>query len=353
MGATTTWERWDSIRPDGSFQDPGMNSFNHYAYGAVGEWMYSVTGGIQATGPGYSTFRVAPRPGGGLTHASVSHDSPYGEIRSAWRTVSEDQLTLDVTVPANTVSRVHVPAVSKQAVFEGGSLAADAPGVRFVRMQDGAAVFEVGSGDYAFESDDVRGYIGLAADRSLDFQETAAEVAGSADVPKVVQKRLPVEASRLVRTLDDAWTMYLAGDAGLAADALAGAQARADRLRSLIDDWAGDGAISAGDADALTRSLAQVESAMSQAGRRLHDVSVSLVQGDDPAVPGSTLRVVGRLENSGLQPVRDVTLSLDLPDGWTADPATVTEQVGPGESAEVPINVRVAEDQPVVEVLEV
>ena len=353
MGATTTWERWDSIRPDGSFQDPGMNSFNHYAYGAVGEWMYSSIAGIKATGPGYSTFRVAPRPGGGLTHASVSHDSPYGEIRSAWRKASQDRLTLDVTVPANTVARVHVPAVSKQAVFEGGGLAADAPGVRFVRMQDGAAVFEVGSGDYAFESEDVRGYIGLAAARSLDFQTLAAEVAGSADAPKVVQRRLPVEASQLVRTLDRAWQTYLAGDTQLAAEALASAQARADRLRSLIDEWASGGAISAGDAEALSTSLAQIESAMSEAARRLHDVSASLVAGNDPAVPGSTLRVVGRLENDGQRPVRDVTVSLDLPEGWSADPASVAGQVAPGESTEVPIDVHVAEDQPVSEGFEV
>ena len=352
MGATTTWERWDSIRPDGSFQDPGMNSFNHYAYGAVGEWMYSVAGGITATGPGYSTFRVAPRPGGGLTHATVSHDSPYGEIQSAWRTVAEDRLTLDVSVPANTVARVHVPAVSEQAVLESGGLAADAPGVRFVRMQEGAAVFEVGSGDYAFESDDVRGYIGLAAARSLDVQDTAADVAGSAATTEVPHTRLPVEASQLVRTLEQAWRAYLAGDTGSAADALASAQARADRLRGLVDEWASDGAIGDIDADALATSLTQVESAMSEAGRRLHDVSASLVQGDEPAVPGSTLRVVGRLENEGQRSVRDVTLDLDLPEGWTADPVTVTGEVAPGESTQVPIDVHVAAGQPLGEGLE-
>ncbi|WP_067433289.1 family 78 glycoside hydrolase catalytic domain [Nocardioides jensenii] len=352
-GATTTWERWDSIRPDGSFQDPGMNSFNHYAYGAVGEWMYSSIGGIQSTGPGYSTFRVAPRPGGELTHATISHYSPYGEIRSTWRTVSEDQLTLDVTVPANTVARVHVPAVSERGVFEGGSLAADAPGVRFVRMQDGAAVFEVGSGDYAFESDDVRGYLGLAAARSLDLQDSAAEVADSPEVPKVVHNRLPVEAGQLVRSLEDAFQAYLGGDTDLAAESLASGQARADRLRRLIDEWVTEGAITTSDADALTTSLARVDSAMSEAARRLHDISASLVHGKDPALPGSTLRVVGQLTNNGSEPVRDVTLSLDLPAGWSADPTTVTEQVGPGESIELPLDVHVAEDQPLGQGLEV
>ncbi|HET6627013.1 MAG TPA: family 78 glycoside hydrolase catalytic domain [Nocardioidaceae bacterium] len=353
MGATTTWERWDSMRPDGSFQDPGMNSFNHYAYGAVGEWMYTAIAGITATGPGYSTFRVAPRPGGGLTHASVSHDSPYGEIRSAWRKVTADRLTLDVSVPANTVARVHVPAVSKRAVFEGGSLAADAPGVRFVRMLEGAAVFEVGSGNYAFQSDDVRGYIGLAVARSSAFQDVAAGVAGSPDAPKVVEKRLPVEAKQLTKTLERAWQSYLGGEAELTAEALASAQARTDRLQGLIEEWADDGAISAGDADTLTKALARAETDISAAARRLHGVSASLVVGEESAVPGSTLRVVGALENSGEQPLRDVTLALDLPEGWTADPATVTERVAPGQSTEVPLDVHVAGDQPRLEGLEI
>ena len=73
QGATTIWERWDSLKPDGSFQDPGMNSFNHYAFGAVGEWMYRVVAGLEIDPdePGYKHVIAQPRPGGGLTSAKV------------------------------------------------------------------------------------------------------------------------------------------------------------------------------------------------------------------------------------------------------------------------------------------
>src|SRR5213594_4674615 len=85
-GATTMWERWDGIRPDSSFEDPGMNSFNHYAFGAVGDWMYQNIGGIglDPAEPGYRRSRIAPRRGAGLTSASASLDTPYGTLKSAW-----------------------------------------------------------------------------------------------------------------------------------------------------------------------------------------------------------------------------------------------------------------------------
>src|SRR5690606_16678553 len=86
-GATTIWERWNSIMPDGSFGDVNMNSFNHYAYGAVGNWMYRTIAGIQPDPdhPGYKHFVVAPKPGGGLTSARATYESKYGTIASAWR----------------------------------------------------------------------------------------------------------------------------------------------------------------------------------------------------------------------------------------------------------------------------
>src|SRR5205814_7697714 len=102
-GATTMWERWDGIRPDSSFEDPGMNSFNHYAFGAVGDWMYQNIGGIglDPAEPGYRRSRIAPRRGAGLTSASASLDTPFGALTSAWRTEGQ-RFALNVTVPANT-----------------------------------------------------------------------------------------------------------------------------------------------------------------------------------------------------------------------------------------------------------
>lgn len=142
--ATTVWERWDSWSDSRGFQDPGMTSFNHYAYGAVGEWMYSTVGGIAPAAPGYREITVRPRPGGGLTWARTTYESVYGRISSAWRRDGAE-FSLDVTVPPNTTAEIWVPAADPAAVTEGGGAPVD-------RLADGAAVYRVGSGSYAFRA---------------------------------------------------------------------------------------------------------------------------------------------------------------------------------------------------------
>jgi alpha-L-rhamnosidase len=150
-GATTIWERWDGIKPDGSFQDPSMNSFNHYAYGAIGEWLYRVVAGIEVdpAEPGYKHVLVQPRPGGGLTHAQGTLDTPYGRVVSAWE-LTEADFRLSVTVPPNTHATVHLPAQSLDAVTEGGQPLTTGNGILSARAADDVALIEVGSGEYAF-----------------------------------------------------------------------------------------------------------------------------------------------------------------------------------------------------------
>ncbi|MFG3721414.1 family 78 glycoside hydrolase catalytic domain [Streptomyces massasporeus] len=148
-GGTTMWERWNSIMPDGEFGPVDMNSFNHYAYGAVGDWMFQNIGGLSPIEPGYKRSRIAPVPGGNLTRGSGSLHTVHGLLSSRW-TNRDGVFTLKVTVPVNTVAEVHVPADTRRAVTEGGRPADKAKGVRFLRMEDGAAVFQVGSGTYDF-----------------------------------------------------------------------------------------------------------------------------------------------------------------------------------------------------------
>jgi alpha-L-rhamnosidase len=150
-GATTIWERWDGIKPDGSFQDPGMNSFNHYAYGAIGDWMYRVAAGIDAAEPGYKHVLIQPQPGGGLTHVRASLRSPYGEIISAWQ-LTEADFRLQVTIPPNTRATVRIPARDLGQVTESGQALSQAPGIIAARLEGEAAVVEVGAGQYAFVS---------------------------------------------------------------------------------------------------------------------------------------------------------------------------------------------------------
>ncbi|RAJ68677.1 alpha-L-rhamnosidase [Streptomyces sp. Amel2xB2] len=143
-GSTTMWERWDSVKPDGDFQDVGMNSFNHYAYGSVGEWMYQNLAGIAPGEPGFRQVVVRPRPGGGVRTASARYDSLYGPVRTHWRLDGGDRLTLTVTVPVNTTAEVWVPAKKASSVR--------AEGVRLLRTEDGCAIFAAGSGTHRFRT---------------------------------------------------------------------------------------------------------------------------------------------------------------------------------------------------------
>lgn len=151
MGATTIWERWDGYVKGRGFQDPGMNSFNHWALGAVGEWIWRELAGINPDDaqPGFKHFVIRPRVGGDVTWVKARYDSIRGPIVSEWK-VKDGSFSLDVTVPANTTATVYVPAKNADAVTEGGVPASQASGVKFLKMENGAAVFSVESGRYSF-----------------------------------------------------------------------------------------------------------------------------------------------------------------------------------------------------------
>ena len=150
-GATTIWERWDGWTEDKGFQDAGMNSFNHYAYGSCGQWMFSNMAGIDTAKPGFQQLVIHPRVGGGITQVNASYDSIHGRIAVRWR-IAADGLHLDVTVPVNTSATVTVPANSAEGVVESGKPADKSPGIKFLRFAEGAAVYQVGSGAYSFVS---------------------------------------------------------------------------------------------------------------------------------------------------------------------------------------------------------
>jgi alpha-L-rhamnosidase len=124
MGATTIWERWDSMLPDGSINPGDMTSFNHYALGAVADWLHRTVAGLAPAAPGYRALRVAPRPGPGITSAAATHETPYGTAAVSW-TLAGTSFSLELTVPASTTAEVSLP--------------------------DGGAPFTVGSGRHTFE----------------------------------------------------------------------------------------------------------------------------------------------------------------------------------------------------------
>ncbi len=119
MGATTIWERWDSMLPDGSINPGEMTSFNHYALGAVADWMQRTIGGLAPAEPGYRRLAISPRPSGGITHAKTGHVTPYGLAECAWR-IEDGSFKLDATIPPNTTALVVLPG-SDEPPIEVGS----------------------------------------------------------------------------------------------------------------------------------------------------------------------------------------------------------------------------------------
>lgn len=118
MGGTTIWERWDSLRPDGSLNPGGMTSFNHYALGAVADWLHRVVGGITATAPGYRKITFRPRPGGGITSARARHETPYGTVSISWEQTAMG-LTADVVVPEGCEATAELPGCPPVALGPG------------------------------------------------------------------------------------------------------------------------------------------------------------------------------------------------------------------------------------------
>ncbi len=195
QGATTIWERWDSYTKEDGFgrHNAAMNSFSHYSFGAVCEWMFRTLAGIQSDGPGYSKVIIRPNPPSPASNAQhepidwvrASYDSIQGKIVSHWK-VDGERFLLDVTIPANTTATMYLPAADRESITEGGKPLGEAAHVRVVGVEGHRVVLAVESGQYQFES---TGGIHPAAkawetskpaDRSLNPEQI--ELAGAAEL---------------------------------------------------------------------------------------------------------------------------------------------------------------------------
>ena len=151
MGATTIWERWDGQKPDSTFENPGMNSFNHYAYGAIGDWMYRVITGIDTyeEEPGYKQIIIKPHPGGNLTYANADLETCYGKVSSHWKK-QDGQFQLDIEIPANTTAKIYIPATNKEVIKESGQPIVSVKELKVIGNEGEYMVVEAGSGSYHF-----------------------------------------------------------------------------------------------------------------------------------------------------------------------------------------------------------
>jgi alpha-L-rhamnosidase len=154
QGATTIWEHWDGIKPDGSFWSEAMNSFNHYAYGAIGDWLYRCMAGLDSDErvPGYRKLRIAPKPGPGVTFAEARFRSMYGECMSGWKR-SGDRMRIEASVPPNASATVILPRARVGTVLLDGAVLTVIDGIQSVEQSGEDVIVEVESGRYVFEYD--------------------------------------------------------------------------------------------------------------------------------------------------------------------------------------------------------
>ncbi len=148
-GATTMWERWDSYTKKDGFHKDGMNSFNHYSYGAIGQWLYERVAGIKPLAAGYKKILIAPMPGGPLTSAAASYDSPYGKISSSW-TLKDNWFELSVVVPPNTCATMVLPADTSKGFKINGQPFVEGLGAILEKTEQDKFIIKLQEGRYVF-----------------------------------------------------------------------------------------------------------------------------------------------------------------------------------------------------------
>ncbi|MCR8657011.1 alpha-L-rhamnosidase [Paenibacillus endoradicis] len=151
-GATTIWEHWDGIKEDGSFWSADMNSFNHYAYGAIGEWLYSYVAGIRPdeSNPGFKVVHINPQLGQGLDYVKASHETLYGNVNSQWKRSKDGEIEVHVTIPANTRGIVVLPEAKLQGLLESGTPIEEVADLHDMEVIKSGVRISLGSGSYQF-----------------------------------------------------------------------------------------------------------------------------------------------------------------------------------------------------------
>ena len=150
-GATTVWEHWDGIKEDGSFWDVIMNSFNHYSYGSIGDWLYRVVAGLNVdpSKPGYKHILIQPRPAEGLSSAEIRYESLYGTIVTGWNKEGGN-MHMHVTIPANTTATVIMPGAKQREVLENPMCLELRSAAQLLKQTPEGLQVDIGSGEYVF-----------------------------------------------------------------------------------------------------------------------------------------------------------------------------------------------------------
>jgi hypothetical protein len=333
MGATTMWELWNSISADGSFADPSMNSFNHYAYGAVGDWMYENIAGLQAGLPGYKQSVIAPHPGGGLTSAAGSLETSYGELSSSWQ-VTASGLKLEVSVPVNTTAEVRIPGDNPLTVTVDGELLTKSSAVDDIALTDDAVSVMVGSGSYTFE---VFGELAGLATLSDELYAVKAAVSAA-----VAASNLAAATGASVNAkLESARNHVLAASEAW----VAGNQAElVNQTQAALDDLVAAGEILGASSDPASTGLAEtVRDAQLDASGELaaaYGVSVTLVNAGS-AYPGASVTGQVKVKNTGTVELIGLRASVSIADWIVNDSGAKAAELAAGAEVSLPFTVTV------------
>lgn len=186
LGATTIWERWNSVLPDGTISGTGMNSLNHYAYGSIAEWMYRYMCGINPVedAPGFRKIQLSPKPYGKLTYAKAAFSSPSGLIESGWKLNEDGSLTFTFTVPFNTTAKAVLPDASLKNIKVNGGWLVDRGLNAQTVSQD--VVCELVAGTYVFDYIPTKSYI-LTYSTNNSFKELLS----NEETREIVNRELP------------------------------------------------------------------------------------------------------------------------------------------------------------------
>ncbi|GAA3879144.1 hypothetical protein GCM10022381_21840 [Leifsonia kafniensis] len=341
-GATTMWERWDSIDANGNYGPASMNSFNHYAFGAVGDWMYQNIGGITVDDIGYKSITIAPRPGGGLTHAAASFDSVYGTVSTDWAQTGDD-FSLATVVPTNATATVHIPAASVWAVTESGNGLADAEGVTVVSSNGTDVVVTVGSGSYDFSVNAQADTLGSAID-------SAAALADKVDGLKADDMLTTGQAAQLNSHLQDVIDASVAAIPLLATDHAAVVEHVRAALAAVraASSWLTGSGVAEATATSLATDLDTLDRQLSAIVTTLAGLTVHLDAGDTASyLPGQTVTLTGTLENTGTEPLTGVISRVEAENAWSVVPASAPTiaALGVGEKSTSTFTLTVPEDQ--------
>ena len=337
-GATTMWERWNSIMPDGSFGDVKMNSFNHYAYGAVGDWMYRNIGAIAPAAPGYKKIRIEPRPGGGVDHAEGTYDSVYGTIHTDW-TVNGDDMTLAVDVPVNTTADVVLPGGGATWVREGGSVLSEVPGVQAVSAIGNKVTVTVGSGSYHFTSRGADTWFGAPLEQALQLRRDFATQVGAGNLSSADGADLDALLGILVERVRVALAKDATGATPRAEVREATGAVREVRMRleaALLVSVQSPSAV----AD-LDDGLAGLEEALSDISSAYWPVSVSLEPLPNQ-LPGAVVNAKVVVNNGSGSPITALSGSVRVGKG-----SLVTfnaASVGGARTEQLPVTLRIPDD---------